>query len=115
MDNLERFSGSLEGARHPLKGVTPDKASFPLPELYVLRSGERYRFLPDGRGIVFLFGNHRRENFWLLDLETRRQRQLTNLRPGYSIRGFDISPDGKQILFDRVRENSDIVLIELDR
>jgi hypothetical protein len=28
-------------------------------------------------------------------------------------RAFDITPDGKQIVFDRVRENSDIVLIDL--
>jgi len=27
------------------------------------------------------------------------------------MRSFDISPDGKQILFDRMRENSDIVLM----
>ena len=29
------------------------------------------------------------------------------------IRSFDVSPDGKQIVFDRYRENSDIVLIDL--
>ena len=28
------------------------------------------------------------------------------------IRTFDITPDGKQIVFDRVAENSDIVLIQ---
>jgi len=26
---------------------------------------------------------------------------------------FDVTPDGKQIVFDRLRENSDIVLIDL--
>jgi len=31
------------------------------------------------------------------------------------MRTFDITPDGKQIVFDRVRENSDIVLIDLSR
>lgn len=49
----------------------------------------------------------------LFDLKTGRQRQLTNLQPGSSLRSFDVSADGKSILFDRVRENSDIVLIEL--
>jgi len=29
------------------------------------------------------------------------------------IRTFDITPDGKQIVFDQLRDNSDIVLIEL--
>jgi hypothetical protein len=37
------------------------------------------------------------------------------LRPGESILGFDVSPDGKRVLFERVRENSDVVLIELPR
>ena len=27
------------------------------------------------------------------------------------MRTFDITPDGKQIVFDRLRENSDVVLI----
>jgi hypothetical protein len=40
-------------------------------------------------------------------------RQLTNLQPGFETKSFDISPDGKQILFDRIRENSDVVLIDL--
>jgi hypothetical protein len=29
------------------------------------------------------------------------------------MRTFDITPDGRQIVFDRLRENSDIVLIDL--
>lgn len=55
----------------------------------------------------------KRENFWLLDLETGRLRQLTNLQAGYSVSGFDISRDGREILCDRVRDNSAIVLIDL--
>ena len=29
------------------------------------------------------------------------------------MKSFDVSPDGKQILFDRYRQNSDVVLIDL--
>ena len=29
------------------------------------------------------------------------------------MRTFDVTPDGKQIVFDRLLENSDIVLIDL--
>ena len=43
------------------------------------------------------------------------QAELTKLKPGYSVRSFDISADGKEILFDRIRENSDIVLIDRAR
>ena len=31
------------------------------------------------------------------------------------IQSFDVTPDGKQIVFDRLRENSDIVMIALVR
>ncbi len=53
------------------------------------------------------------KNFWMLDLDNGKLRQLTDLKPGFSVKNFDISPDGKRILFDRSRENSDIVLIDL--
>jgi hypothetical protein len=32
-----------------------------------------------------------------------------------SVGSFDVTPDGKQIVFDRLRDNSDIVLIDLAR
>ena len=38
----------------PVKGVTPDKVPFLLPELKVRSRGERYRFLPDGKLLVML-------------------------------------------------------------
>jgi hypothetical protein len=38
---------------------------------------------------------------------------LTNLGRQTVMKSFDVSPDGKQILFDRYRQNSDIVLIDL--
>jgi hypothetical protein len=31
------------------------------------------------------------------------------------MRTFDITPDGKHIVFDRIRDNSDIVLIDLQK
>ena len=52
-------------------------------------------------------------DFFLLDLPTGRVRQLTHLRPDFIMRSFDVSPDGRTILFDRYLENADVVLIDL--
>ena len=79
----------------------------------MLRHGERARFLPDGAGLVYMSGSHPSQDFWLLDLATMESRQLTRLDQGAAMYTFDVTPDGKRIVFDRLNENSDIVLIEL--
>ena len=114
-NSLILYATPLQGAGYEVKAVTPEKRPVPLPELWVLRGGDRYRFLPGGRQVVALLGNYLHQNFWIVNLDTGRRRQLTNLKPGNSIGSFDVSPDGQQILFDRVRQNSDIVLIDLAR
>ena len=40
---------------------------------------------------------------------------MTDFKAGFVIQNFDVSPDGKQIVFDRLRDNSDIVLMNLAR
>ena len=73
-----------------------------------------YRFLPGGNALVLMQGNG--DSDLTSGCSTSPPvslRRLTNLRPGFDMKGFDVSPDGKQILFDRYRENSDVVLIDL--
>jgi len=98
----------------PVQAVRPDGTPVELPFLEILFSGQRMRFLPDGRGIVHMMTSKNfHQDFWLLDLATKQDRQLTRLDDAGTLSTFDITPDGKQIVFDRLRHHSDIVMIDL--
>ena len=58
-------------------------------------------------------GDISHKEFWVIDLKTGRERQLTNLGRKLTIGDFDVSADGREIIFDRSREESDIVLFDL--
>jgi Tol biopolymer transport system component len=107
------YSGIPRARSVPIKAVTPDGQPYPVPAISVDRVGDSYRFLPDGNELVVKLGGFRRQDFWLLDISTGLRRQLTTLKPGESLHRFDLSPDGKRIVFERVRENSDIAVITL--
>jgi len=87
-----------------------DGGAVELPQLMVRPGG--YRFLPDGKSLVYL-PRIQGLDFWQFDLVTKRSRQLTSLSNRGSLRTFDITPDAKHIVFDRSRQNADIVLIDL--
>ena len=104
------------GPGQPLLAIRPDKTLVPLPDIKVRSGGRgRVRFLPDGTGLVYIQGEIGTQDFWLLDLRTMASRQLSRLSNPGTITTFDITPDGKRIVFDRVRERGDVVLIDLAR
>jgi serine/threonine protein kinase len=106
------YTGAVVGVTGPLLMVRENGTSVEAPSIQV-RTGMRYRFLPGKQQLVYLPGSQvARENFMLLDLSTKSNRQLSNFDTRLT-RTFDITPDGKQIVFDRLREKSDIVLIDL--
>jgi Tol biopolymer transport system component len=109
------YAGANVGEYAPLLAARPDGTRIELPDIKLNRDGERIRFLPNGKGLVFMQGQRGSQDFWLLDLATKKTRPLAHLNNPATMRTFDITRDGKQIVFDRLRENSDIVLIDLPR
>ncbi len=98
-----------------MKGVTPGGQPVPVPEMAGDFGRVRWRFFPGGKSLVLMLTKDYGYDFWQFDLASGDRRQLTDLRTGYDVRSFDVSPDGKQILFDRFRDNSDVVLIDRSR
>jgi Tol biopolymer transport system component len=108
--NFIVYAGKLFTGQVELLGVRPDGAAVEFPRVRARPGG--YRFLPNGTGLVYLPFIPSLD-FWVFDFATSRPRQVTRLANRGALGTFDITPDGKAIVFDRLQENSDIVLIEL--
>ena len=107
------YSGPDIGATFSVKAVTGEAAPHSLPPLTLTRGARHLTFLPGGHTLVFLRGEIQHKNLWLVDLQTGAERQLTNLNPGFDVRDFDVSPDGREVVFEREQERSDVVLLDL--
>ena len=94
-----------------LHAIREDRTEVTLPTVMVRPGG--YRFVPDGR-LVYL-PRIPSLDFWIVDFSTGTQRPLTQLANKGTLRTFDITRDGKHIVFDRSRQNSNIALIELKK
>jgi Tol biopolymer transport system component len=109
------YSGPDIGSTFSLKAVTSESAPHLLPALTLTRGARHVAFLPDGHSLILLRGEIQHKNLWLIDLETGAERQLTHLAPEYDIQDFDISPDGREVVVERLQERSNLVLLDLER
>jgi Tol biopolymer transport system component len=105
------FAGRSLIGQVEIRAIRPDRTPFELPKVLVRPGG--YRFLPDGSGLVYI-ERIQSLDFSLLDFVTKKTSQLTRFSNRGVLRTFDVTQDGTQtyIVFDRSRQNSNIVLIE---
>jgi Tol biopolymer transport system component len=107
------YSGRDIGTTFSVKGATAEGAQVPLPALTLTRGARHLAFLRGGNSLVVLRGEIQHKNLWVIDLKTGAERQLTALPPDFDVRDFDISPDGSEIVLERLQQRSDIVLMYL--
>jgi len=115
------FSGMDPGTTFPVKAVTTAGQPYTIPELTLSRGASlgvtqvgarRLRFLPGKATLVVLRGDVQHKNLWALELTTGSWRQLTNFGRDIVIGDFDVSADGNVVVFERVEERSDVVVIQ---
>jgi Tol biopolymer transport system component len=109
------YSGPDIGTTFSVKSVTADAAPHSLPALTLTRGARHLAFLPGGRTLMLLRGDIQHKDLWLIDLATGAERQLTHLPADFDIRDFDVSPDGREVVLERMQERSDVVLMDLPR
>jgi Tol biopolymer transport system component len=109
------YAGTNVRTFAPLLAVRPDGSSVKLPEILLRRLGERLRFSPDSKSLIYMQGVLESQDFWQLDLASMKSHPLAKLQNRAAMRTFDITSDGKQIIFDRLRENSQVVMIDLPK
>ena len=109
------YTGANVSVDAPLLAIRADGTTVELPAIRLRVEGKRYRFVPNGLALVYAQGRFPAQDFWLLDLATKKSRQLSRFKNSAATQSFDVTADGKQIVFDRVRDNSDIVLIDLPK
>jgi Tol biopolymer transport system component len=109
------YSGAQVATTFPLRASAPDGRPYDMPGMILTIGSRRVAFSRSSGSLVMLRGGIDRKDFWRLDPQTRAERQLTDLPSSFVIGDFDVSPDGTEIIFERVQESSSIALIEPTR
>jgi DNA-binding winged helix-turn-helix (wHTH) protein/Tol biopolymer transport system component len=108
------YTGADVGTLFDVHAIGAGGEPHAIPKLSLTRGSRRLAFLgADESTLVILEGAQARKEFWAVDLRSGARRALTDLGSGPVIGDFDVAADGRSIVFDRSREESDLALIEL--
>ena len=109
------FSGPDIGATFSVQAAAPNGSSHTLPPLTLTRGARHLAFLPGKPALVVLRGEIQHKNLWWIDLATGAESKLADLPLDFNVRDFDVSPDGREAVLERVQDRSEVVLIKLAR
>jgi Tol biopolymer transport system component len=107
------YSGPDVGTTLQVRAARADGTPHRFKPLTLSRGARRLAFLRQRRALIVLRGEITHKDFSLIDLDTGAEQPITNFGRDFIVRDFDVSPDGREIVFDQVKENSDVVLIDL--
>jgi Tol biopolymer transport system component len=109
------YASADDGPDFTLDAIAADGTPRVLPPIRLPRAARRVAFTPDGRELIVLLGEMRTPDLWAIDLATGDRRLLADFDREFTVREFDVSRDGREIVFDRREDEADVVLIETAR
>ncbi|MBV9436828.1 MAG: PD40 domain-containing protein [Acidobacteria bacterium] len=113
--SLVLYSGPDVGTTFTVKAMSSDATRSKFPPLTLTRGSRHVTFAEGGRKVLVLRGDIEHKDLWSVDLNTGSERQLTHFAADFNVRDFDVSPNGKELIFEREQQRSDVVLLELPR
>ncbi|MGZ5957717.1 MAG: DNA-binding protein, partial [Myxococcaceae bacterium] len=109
------YSGADVGTTFPVHVAKADGSPSGLAPFTLTRGARHLAFLPGRRVLLFLGGDIGHKSLWQRDLETGRSQPVLALPPDVQLRDFDLSPDGHELVLEEVKDQSDLVMIDLPR
>ena len=113
--SLLAYSGADVGTTFPVRLAAADGTPSELHAPSLTRGARHLAFLPGGRALLVLRGDIGHKNLVRVDLESGAEEPVLELPPDVEVRDFDLSPDGRELVLEQVKDHSDLVLIDLPR